>query len=86
MVDYKRFQPKREPMTSTPAPNGGTLTVSATATDGSVMIAVHDTGVGIPHEMKDKLFSPLTTGKAKATGLGLAVVKRIAEAYGGTIS
>jgi len=66
-------------------PDGGTLTVDAAATDGSVAISVHDTGVGIPAAMRDKLLSPLTTGKAKGTGLGLAVVKRIVEAHGGEI-
>ena len=67
-------------------PDGGTLTIDATAANGSVAISVRDTGVGIPHEMRDKLFSPLSTGKAKGTGLGLAVVKRIVEAHGGTIT
>ena len=66
-------------------PEGGMLTISATADDRSVAIKVHDTGAGIPREMRDKLFSPLTTGKAKGTGLGLAVVKRIVEAHDGTI-
>ncbi|MGZ4883251.1 MAG: PAS domain S-box protein [Halobacteriota archaeon] len=66
-------------------PNGGVLTISAAADDGSVAIHVTDTGVGIPADMRDKVFSPLTTGKAKGTGLGLAVVKRIVDAHGGTI-
>ncbi|MGZ4942020.1 MAG: PAS domain S-box protein [Halobacteriota archaeon] len=66
-------------------PNGGKLTVNATATDDSVAIQISDTGVGIPQAMRDKLFLPLATGKAKGTGLGLAVVKRIVEAHGGTI-
>ncbi|MGZ4931867.1 MAG: PAS domain S-box protein [Halobacteriota archaeon] len=66
-------------------PDGGTLTISATAADGSVAIAVRDTGIGVPREMRDKLFSSLTTGKAKGTGLGLAVVKRIVDAHDGTI-
>jgi signal transduction histidine kinase len=67
-------------------PDGGTLTISVSANDGSVAISVKDTGVGIPDEMKDKIFSPLATGKAKGTGLGLAVVKRIIDAHGGTIT
>jgi len=66
-------------------PDGGTLTITASSEDGAVAIAVSDTGVGIPEEMTDKLFSPLMTGKAKGTGLGLAVVKRIVNAHGGTI-
>ncbi|MGZ4894258.1 MAG: ATP-binding protein, partial [Halobacteriota archaeon] len=56
------------------------------AFDDSIAISVSDTGVGIPADMRDKIFSPLTTGKAKGTGLGLAVVKRIVEAHNGTIS
>ncbi|MGZ4946558.1 MAG: PAS domain S-box protein [Halobacteriota archaeon] len=66
-------------------PDGGTLTISAYASDHAVVINIRDTGIGIAEEMKDKLFTPLTTGKAKGTGLGLAVVKRIVEAHGGTI-
>ncbi|MGZ4892040.1 MAG: sensor histidine kinase, partial [Halobacteriota archaeon] len=67
-------------------PQGGALTISASAPDGSVEIKVSDTGVGIPKEMKDKLFKPLMTSKAKGTGLGLAVVKRIVDAHGGQIT
>ncbi len=67
-------------------PDGGNLTVSAAAEKGTITIAVHDTGDGIPVTMKETLFSPLTTGKAKGTGLGLAVVKRIIEAHNGTIT
>ncbi|MGZ4920384.1 MAG: ATP-binding protein [Halobacteriota archaeon] len=54
--------------------------------EGSVDITVSDTGAGVPVHMRDKIFSPLTTGKAKGTGLGLAVVKRIVEAHNGTIT
>ncbi|MGB9371120.1 MAG: PAS domain S-box protein, partial [Halobacteriota archaeon] len=67
-------------------PDGGTVTVSASTDDGSVAISVHDTGIGIPDDAKDKLFKPLFTGKAKGTGLGLAVVKRIVEAHAGQIT
>ncbi|MGZ4892060.1 MAG: GAF domain-containing protein [Halobacteriota archaeon] len=67
-------------------PHGGTLTLSAALEDGSVAIRVTDTGLGIPADMRDKVFSPLATGKAKGTGLGLAVVKRIVKAHNGTIT
>ena len=67
-------------------PDGGTVTVSASTNDGSVAISVHDTGIGIPNDAQEKLFKPLFTGKAKGTGLGLAVVKRIVEAHVGQIT
>jgi PAS domain S-box-containing protein len=67
-------------------PQGGTLTINAAASDGAVLIAVGDTGVGIRKDIKDKLFSPLFTNKAKGTGLGLAVCKRIVELHDGTIA
>ena len=47
---------------------------------------VEDTGVGIPEEVKPKLFKPMVTTKAKGQGLGLAVVKRLVEALNGTIT
>jgi PAS domain S-box-containing protein len=67
-------------------PDGGTLTVSAVVEDGSVAISVRDTGTGIRTELQDKLFKPLFTSKAKGTGLGLAVVKRIVEAHDGQVT
>ncbi|MGZ4932574.1 MAG: GAF domain-containing protein [Halobacteriota archaeon] len=67
-------------------PDGGTLAITAAADNGAILINVRDTGVGIPNELKEKLFSPLTTGKAKGTGLGLAVVRRIIDAHSGDIT
>ncbi|MDD1720684.1 MAG: PAS domain-containing protein [Euryarchaeota archaeon] len=67
-------------------PHGGELAIRALMEGDAVTLTVRDTGQGVPYEMKDKLFSPLTTGKAKGTGLGLAVVKRIVEAHNGTIT
>ncbi|MGZ4903016.1 MAG: PAS domain S-box protein [Halobacteriota archaeon] len=67
-------------------PSGGELIIRAAKEDGKAIITIHDTGAGISEDLKDKLFSPLTTGKAKGTGLGLAVVKRIVQAHNGTIT
>jgi signal transduction histidine kinase len=48
---------------------------------------VEDKGPGIPDEMRQRLFVPFASaGKAQGTGLGLAVVKLMVEAHGGTIA
>jgi PAS domain S-box-containing protein len=67
-------------------PDGGKLTIRATHDESAVLISVIDTGVGIADEFKPKIFQPLMTTKARGQGLGLAVVKRLVEAQGGTIS
>ena len=60
--------------------------VSASQNEDKGTICVEDTGVGIPQEVRSKLFTPMITTKAKGQGLGLAVVKRLVEALGGSIS
>jgi signal transduction histidine kinase len=67
-------------------PNGGQLEIAAYQEKDFISIKVADTGVGIPDEVKPKLFTPMFTTKAKGQGLGLAVVKRLIEAQGGNIS
>jgi signal transduction histidine kinase len=67
-------------------PNGGKLTIK-TRFDGSIItVSVEDTGVGIPNEIKPKIFQPLMTTKSKGQGFGLAVAKRLVEALNGTMS
>jgi PAS domain S-box-containing protein len=67
-------------------PNGGNLTISANCRGDKVNIVVEDTGGGIPFNVRDKLFMPLITTKAKGQGFGLAVVKRFTEGMGGTVT
>ena len=67
-------------------PNGGKLIVRTVEESGKAKISVEDTGVGIPEEIKSKLFMPLFTTKAKGQGFGLAVVKRLIDIQGGSIS
>ena len=50
------------------------------------LITVKDTGVGIPEDVKPKLFTPMMTTKSKGQGFGLAVVKRMTEGLGGTVT
>ena len=67
-------------------PNGGKLAIHAYKDKKDVVITVADTGVGIPDNIKNKLFTPMFTTKAKGQGFGLAVIKRMTEALGGTVS
>ncbi len=71
-------------------PEGGVLTVKTQKQKTSkgkekILINFEDTGVGIPEEIKTKIFKPLFTTKSRGQGFGLAVCKRVIEAHGGTI-
>lgn len=48
-------------------------------------IEIADDGDGVPLEARPRLFTPFFTTRATGTGLGLALVKRIAGAHGGTV-
>jgi PAS domain S-box-containing protein len=67
-------------------PKGGKLTIASSRGDGSLTVAVQDTGVGIAPENLGRVFAPFFTTKAKGQGLGLAVCKRLTEAQDGTIT
>ena len=67
-------------------PKGGKLTLIAYKEANDVVITVKDTGVGIPEAAKAKLFTPMFTTKARGQGFGLAVIKRMTDALGGTVS
>jgi len=67
-------------------PDGGSLSIRGSLRGNDVLISVEDTGVGIREENLNEIFKPLFTSKAKGTGFGLPVCKRIVDAQGGTIS
>ena len=67
-------------------PKGGKLVVQAHKERNDVVIDVIDSGIGIQEDARDKLFIPLFTTKSKGQGFGLAVVKRLTEALGGTVT
>ena len=66
----------------------GTLKISASNQNGSVVVAVSDTGPGIPADIVGRLFDPFFTTKepGKGTGLGLHTVHTILTRAGGKIS
>ena len=67
-------------------PKGGTLTFGLSKDNGEITFSIADTGVGIPPEIKEKMFDAfVTAGKKRGTGLGLAITKRIIDQHGGTI-
>ncbi len=67
-------------------PHGGKLTITAKQEQGSIILAVEDTGIGITEENKVKIFTPLFTTKAKGQGFGLAVARRLVESMNGQIT
>jgi two-component system, NtrC family, sensor histidine kinase HydH len=64
----------------------GRIDVGAERTaDGGLSLRVKDNGPGIAPEVRYRIFEALFTTKAKGSGLGLALCRRILEAHGGTI-
>ncbi|MBI5016342.1 MAG: HAMP domain-containing protein [Deltaproteobacteria bacterium] len=66
-------------------PGGGTLTVRTTQDGGFLCVEISDQGPGVDPAIRDKIFEPFFTRKAKGTGLGLAISKVLIEKHGGTI-
>ncbi|MBL8794147.1 MAG: PAS domain S-box protein [Planctomycetia bacterium] len=52
----------------------------------ALRISLRDNGPGLNSEQRQKIFEPFYTTKTKGTGLGMAIVKRIMEAHGGSLT
>jgi signal transduction histidine kinase len=64
------------------------ITIQAACRDNRVWFAVRDNGVGIPPEHRERVFQPfvrLRPDQAPGSGIGLTIVKRIVELYGGQV-
>ena len=66
-------------------PERGRIYVRTELAGDMVRLDVEDTGPGIPKETLDKIFAPFFTTKARGTGLGLAVVKKIVDRHKGRV-
>jgi signal transduction histidine kinase len=64
----------------------GRLAVSAIASGNTVRFVIEDSGPGVPVALRARLFEPFFTTKTEGAGLGLALVARIAELHGGSIT
>ena len=69
---------------------GGKVTLAARATEEQVVIAVHDTGIGIGADELDKIFEEFyqvgASRTQEGTGLGLALTRRLVELHGGQLT
>ncbi|OHB55987.1 MAG: hypothetical protein A2Y07_06290 [Planctomycetes bacterium GWF2_50_10] len=72
--------------------SSGKVTVSVRTMNGSVIIEVTDTGIGIAAEDMDQIFTEFSrikndkTVAIEGTGLGLAIVRKITQVYNGSIT
>ncbi len=64
----------------------GEVVITAFEHAGQLRVTVEDTGPGVDPSIRARLFEPLVTTKEKGIGLGLALVKRIVERHGGSIT
>jgi two-component system, NtrC family, sensor histidine kinase HydH len=63
----------------------GRIEVTAAPFKGGVEIRVRDHGPGVPAEIRERIFDALFTTKARGTGLGLALCRRIIYGHGGEL-
>ncbi|MHA7299887.1 sensor histidine kinase [Pseudarthrobacter sp. MDT1-22] len=74
------------------SPDGGTVTISASGTEGWVKLVVQDTGIGMAPEDTAKVFSRFFRAESArdaaipGAGLGLSITKTILERHGGAIA
>ena len=65
--------------------SGGELTVRSELRDSHLLLSVSDTGVGLPTEKVDQIFSAFFTTKPQGSGMGLAISRSIVESHGGRL-
>lgn len=67
------------------SPTAADIELLGEVSNGGYVIRVRDRGLGIPQELRTRIFEPFVSGKPTGTGLGLAVCDGIVRAHKGTI-
>jgi signal transduction histidine kinase len=70
-------------------PPGTEIRASTMSSNGDALVVVQDTGPGIPPELADRVFERFVRGGgdlARGSGLGLSIVRAVAESHGGTVT
>jgi signal transduction histidine kinase len=65
--------------------SGGELTVKSEMQDCQLQFSVSDTGVGLPSQEGEQIFSAFFTTKPQGSGMGLAISRSIVESHGGRL-
>jgi PAS domain S-box-containing protein len=65
--------------------SGGELTVKSELQEGQLQFSVSDTGVGLPSQEAEQIFSAFFTTKPQGSGMGLAISRSIVESHGGRL-
>jgi two-component system cell cycle sensor histidine kinase/response regulator CckA len=65
---------------------GHEVTFTTQLQDGHVVVSIHDTGIGIPPELREMIFEPLFTTKQRGSGLGLSISRALVAEEHGTLS
>ncbi|MBL7259460.1 HAMP domain-containing histidine kinase [Actinoplanes sp. LDG1-01] len=83
-VDKQRFEQILINLLTNAARYGAPpIVVTVTRKNGQDRLEVRDHGPGIPTELRERLFGQFAVGSAEGTGLGLWIVRQLAEAHGG---
>lgn len=67
-------------------PHGGEVLLTASTAEGGLLISVQDSGPGVPHDLRERIWEPFFTTRQRGTGLGLAIVRKRVQEVGGSAS
>ncbi|MFM7926969.1 MAG: sensor histidine kinase [Pirellula sp.] len=66
--------------------SGGQIRISLRCDSQNVIVSIEDSGPGVPSQLLEKIFEPFYSTRPDGAGLGLAVVRNLIEASGGSVS